>query len=218
MAALVTTCTICNWFQGRDCCSRTNGPSASLFLPLSPSSRSRRCSRCSRCLRLNTSPSCVPAAAPSAAAPGPSSVAPPAVAAVAAAASEASAASSDSASYSAFPARAKFRVCFSSFSLSLAFQGLFIFSFIRHCARTRAGVAFSRVSLSPASAAAMVRGDKASAIWDALRVGDGLSELVLIGWRLVPHYCFMPLQSQGELRVGILVIFWRERERKRKAS
>ena len=32
----------------------------------------------------------------------------------------------------------------------------------------------------------MVRGEKASAIWGALRVGEGLSGLVLIGWRLVP--------------------------------
>ena len=71
------------------------------------------------------------------------------------------------------------------FSFS-GFQGLFVFSFICHCARTRAGVALSRVGLSPASAAAMVRGEKASAIWGALRVGDGLSGLVLIGWRLVP--------------------------------
>jgi len=71
------------------------------------------------------------------------------------------------------------------FSLS-GIQGLFVFSFIYHCARTRAGVALSRVGLSPASAAAMVRGEKASAIWGALRVGDRLSGLVLIGWRLVP--------------------------------
>jgi len=61
------------------------------------------------------------------------------------------------------------------------YQGLFVFSFISHCARTRAGFALSRVGLSPASAAAMVRGVKASAIWDALRFGDGLSGLVLIG-------------------------------------
>jgi len=40
--------------------------------------------------------------------------------------------------------------------------------------------------LSPASAAAMVRGEEASAISGALRVGEGLSGLVLIGWRLVP--------------------------------
>jgi hypothetical protein len=71
------------------------------------------------------------------------------------------------------------------FSFS-GFQGLFVFSFICHCARTRARVALSRVGLSPASAAAMVRGEKASAIWGALRVGEGLSGLVLIGWRLVP--------------------------------
>jgi len=66
------------------------------------------------------------------------------------------------------------------------FQGQFVFSFICHGARTRAGVALSRVGLSPASALAMLRGDKTSAIWGALRVGEGLSGLVLIGWRLVP--------------------------------
>ena len=71
------------------------------------------------------------------------------------------------------------------FSFS-GFKGLFVFSIICRCARTRAGVALSRVGLSPASAAAMVRGEKASAIWDALRVGDGLTGLMLIGWRLVP--------------------------------
>ena len=32
----------------------------------------------------------------------------------------------------------------------------------------------------------MVRGEKASAIWGALRVGEGLSGLVLIGGGLVP--------------------------------
>ena len=65
--------------------------------------------------------------------------------------------------------------------------------FISHCARTRAGVALSRVGLSPASAAAMVRGEKGfcylGLAWAiqavgqqhlaALRVGDGLSGLVL---------------------------------------
>ena len=66
------------------------------------------------------------------------------------------------------------------------FQGIFVFSYICHCARTCAGVALSRVGLSPASAAAMVRGKKPSAIWGALRVGEGLAGLVLIGWRLVP--------------------------------
>ena len=110
------------------------------------------------------------------------------------------------------------------FSFS-GFQGLFVFSFICHCARTRARVALSRVGLSPASAAAMVRGEKASAIWGALRVGEGLSGLVLIGWSLFrknlpskqsPHSCFTPLQSQDESRVGILVIFG-ERERRAEA-
>ena len=62
----------------------------------------------------------------------------------------------------------------------------FVFSFICHSVRTRAGVALSRVGVSPASAAALVRGEKASAIWCALRVGEGLSGLALIGWRLVP--------------------------------
>jgi len=32
----------------------------------------------------------------------------------------------------------------------------------------------------------MVRGEKASAIWGALHVGEGFSGHVLIGWRLVP--------------------------------
>jgi len=32
----------------------------------------------------------------------------------------------------------------------------------------------------------MVRGEKASAIWGALNVGEGLLGLVLIGWGLVP--------------------------------
>ena len=70
---------------------------------------------------------------------------------------------------------------------SFSFSCLFVFSFICHCARTRAGVALSRFGLPPASVAAMVRGEKASAIWCALRVGEGLSGLVLIGWRLVPR-------------------------------
>jgi len=79
----------------------------------------------------------------------------------------------------------RFSSIFLVFSFS-GFRGPFVFSFICHFARTRAGVALSRVGLSPASAAAMVRGEKAAAIWDALRVGDELSGLVLIGWRLVP--------------------------------
>ena len=69
------------------------------------------------------------------------------------------------------------------FSFS-GFRGLFVFFFICHRARTRAGVALSRVESSPASAAAMVRGEKGSSIWCALRVGEGLSGLALIGWRL----------------------------------
>ena len=52
------------------------------------------------------------------------------------------------------------------------FRGPFVFFFICHCARTRAGVALSRNSLPPASAVAMVRCDKASAFCSALRVGD----------------------------------------------
>ena len=44
-----------------------------------------------------------------------------------------------------------------------------VFTFICHCARTRAGVALSWVGLSPASAAAMVRSEKASAKRGALR-------------------------------------------------
>ena len=50
------------------------------------------------------------------------------------------------------------------------FRSLCVFSFICHCARTRAGVAPSRVGLSPASAAAMVRGENASAIWGVLAI------------------------------------------------
>jgi len=69
------------------------------------------------------------------------------------------------------------------FSFSF-FQGFCVFTFICYCARTRAGVALSRVGLSPASAVATVRGEKASAICGALRVGDGLSGIVLIGWIL----------------------------------
>jgi len=49
------------------------------------------------------------------------------------------------------------------------FEGTFVFSFICHCARTRAGVALSRVGLSPASAAAMACGKEASAIWHVAR-------------------------------------------------
>jgi len=56
------------------------------------------------------------------------------------------------------------------FSFS-GFQGSFVFSFICLCARTRAGVALSRVGLLPASAAAMARGEKVSAFYSALRVG-----------------------------------------------
>ena len=60
------------------------------------------------------------------------------------------------------------------------FQGLCVFSFICHCARARAGVAFSCVGLSPASAAAMVCSEKAYAIWGALRDCVWLSGLVLV--------------------------------------
>ena len=70
--------------------------------------------------------------------------------------------------------------------LFLWFQGPCIFAFICYFTQTRAGVALCRVGFSPASAAAMVRGEKASAFWSALRVGDRLPGLVLIGWRLVP--------------------------------
>ena len=56
--------------------------------------------------------------------------------------------------------------------LFLWLRGLLIISFSCHCARTRAGVALSQVGLSPASATAMVRGEKASPFCSALRVGD----------------------------------------------
>ena len=64
--------------------------------------------------------------------------------------------------------------------LFLLFQGPCIFAFICYFAQTRAGVALSRVGFSPASAAAMVRGEKASAIRGSLRDLVGLVRLVLI--------------------------------------
>ena len=76
-----------------------------------------------------------------------------------------------------------------SFSLSLSFEvSVFSLSFVI-CLRTRAGVALSRGGLSPATAAAMVRGEKASATRSsecAAQIGAGLTGFVLMGWALVP--------------------------------
>ena len=74
-----------------------------------------------------------------------------------------------------------------AFSLSLSFKvSVFSLSFVI-CLRTRALVALSRGGLSPATAAAMVRGEKGFGDSErAAQIGVGLSGFVLMGWALVP--------------------------------
>ena len=72
-----------------------------------------------------------------------------------------------------------------AFSLSLSFTvSVFSLSFVI-CLRTRALVALRRGGLSPATAAAMVRGEKGFGDSErAAQIGVGISGFVLMGWAL----------------------------------
>jgi len=113
------------------------------------------------------------------------------------------------------------------FSFS-GFQGLFVFSFSCHSARTRAGVALSGFGLSPVSAAAMVRSEKASAIWDAPRVGEKLSALrtradwMEACWKGPPIYCTQSPQDHGQAVLDWTLVrtplHWPHRKQRWRAS